>query len=105
MTRVCQGTRLLDPPLIIIPCGWYSGIPCVEGVVDRSSEPTEGMTVMAKPRIETQIRRRKKTAGLIELQSEWEAQQGIRTTGLKMTSDAMMPKKPAAPDSGKPSSA
>jgi hypothetical protein len=60
---------------------------------------------MTKPRIETQIPRRKKTAGPIELQSEWEAQQGIRTTGLKMTSDMMMPKKPETPDSGKPSSA
>ena len=60
---------------------------------------------MAKPRIETQIPRRKKTAGPIELTLEWEAQRGIRTTGLKMTSDAMMPKKPEASGPRKPSSA
>ena len=63
------------------------------------------MTEKAKSRIETQIPRRKKTGGPVELKSEWEAEQGIRTAGLKMTSDAMAPRKPESTDSRKPSSA
>jgi hypothetical protein len=62
------------------------------------------LTENAKSRIETQIPRRKKTGGRVELTSEWEAQQGIREAGLKMTSDAMAPRKPEATKSRKPSS-
>jgi hypothetical protein len=54
------------------------------------------MSERAKTRIDTQIPRRKKTRGPVELTSEWEARQGVRTAGLKMTSDAMGPKKPEA---------
>ena len=50
----------------------------------------------AKPRIETQIPRRKKAGPPVEMRSEWEAQQGVRTTGLKMSADAMAPGKPDA---------
>lgn len=57
----------------------------------------------AKPRIETQIRRRKKAGPPVEMRSEWEAQQGIRATGLKMSADAMAPRKPDAAESFKSS--
>jgi len=57
----------------------------------------------AKPRIDTQIPRRKKTKPPVEMRSEWEAQQGIRATGLKMSADAMAPRKPEAAASSKSS--
>lgn len=59
---------------------------------------------MAKTRIDTQIPRRKKAAGPIELRSEWDIQEGISGTQLKMTPDAMATKKPEPQDAGKPSS-
>jgi hypothetical protein len=54
-----------------------------------------------KPRIETQIPRRKKARPAVEMSSEWEAQQGIRTTSLKMNADAMAPRKRDAAESSK----
>lgn len=63
------------------------------------------MTDRAKTRIETQIPRRKKTRGPVELTSEWEARQGIRTAGLKMTSDAMASRKHEAEEPPKSPSA
>ena len=59
---------------------------------------------MGKTRIDTQIRRRKKTAGQAELTSEWDIQEGISRTQLKMTPDAMAPKQTRRPDPSKPSS-
>jgi hypothetical protein len=59
------------------------------------------MTERAKTRIETQIRRRRKTGGSLELEAEWDAQQGDRPTGLKMNRDAMAPRQP---QTAKPSS-
>jgi hypothetical protein len=59
------------------------------------------MAVKAKIRIETQIRRRKKTASPVELESEWEAEQGAPAAGLKMTSEAMAPRRPDAAKSSK----
>ncbi len=59
---------------------------------------------MAKPRIDTQIPRRKKAAGPIELRSEWDIREGNTRTHLKMTPDAMATKKPEPQDAGKPSS-
>lgn len=59
------------------------------------------MTERVKTRIDTQVPRRKKTRGPVELTSEWEARKGIRAAGLKMTSDAMTTKKPEAQESSK----
>jgi hypothetical protein len=59
---------------------------------------------MDKNRIDTQIRRRKKSAGPAELTSEWDIQEGVSRTQLKMTPDAMAPKHTRRPAPSKPSS-
>jgi hypothetical protein len=60
--------------------------------------------VMGKTRIDTQIRRRKTNVGPTELTSEWDIQEGVSGTQLKMTPDAMAPKQTRRPDPSKPSS-
>lgn len=49
------------------------------------SHPSKG----SKPRIETQIHRRKKAKAVPPLEAEWDIQSGAKPTGLRTPADKM----------------
>ena len=54
------------------------------------SKPTQNIdTSSRKPRIETQIHRRKKAKAVLPLEAEWDADSGTPPSGLRTPSDRM----------------